>query len=67
MEYAMDMFHSDYFPHTSARAGKWSFLNLRCENVVEFLEIKTHENVQFPGVSPFQVTPPLASSKLQKY
>lgn len=41
-------------------------MNLRCENVVEFLEIKTHENVQFPGVSPFQVTPPLASSKLPK-
>lgn len=40
MEKVLDMFHSDYFFLPPARSVGGLFLNIYCENLFSFLEVK---------------------------
>lgn len=74
MEKALGIFHKDIHKDSSplpARTTRVSFLDLHCENLVRFLEVKPMKvclppRLPLPGVSHFHSSPHSASSILSK-
>lgn len=73
MENALGIFHEDVHKDASlpARATRMSFLDLHCENLVTFLEVKPTKvclptRLPFLGVSHSHSSPHSASSNLSK-